>query len=755
MSRKKALAFITAAVMLFGNAAVFPSIASSAAESTTVTLTKNDTISVNFTSTEDREFVYPGNTAYSVVTDEIKSAVAAQIDQAGTNDISIRDVKITYDYAYTSADGDTVDPADTYMQLLVNGVGGDADWNNVELKFGEQNENGDYNNSIPLSDNLTGTNKTVTFSALGGNAGNIKHIYMCDLGFGGCGKVGDSLTLTIQKIEYTVEYEKGYPQIVKNYDEYINAEAVKITYDLSKVGECGHENHTSADGGNYNPNNTYCPWASFYVHRVSASGEWSETGYEVYNGGVDKPMDTMTIMLKDIFAVIGTPTAGEQLVFAGNISAVPTSVEFINEFKPSDIDLNTGSVASGTIKEAEEWTPDGGKPLGKPDLNLGEIALIENSLETKLEGYKALQINYTVDNPSVLSAINVVLFGWEDNSVGWNGTYYAVSSSGTITIDLTPYQDKTYHNILVYPLAPATAKIGDSFAPGFTVTSAKLLTEYSGTFSETIPEVKPIENQPDTPSTPTTPPSGQPDNPSTPSNPPSGQPSNPSSPSTSSNSQNTSTSANTVTEKAVEEINNAAEGTTVKISLKNNTVADKNILIAIAGRDIDIEITVSDGVTIEINGNDVKNAKNVDLGVEMNSNAIKEERINEIAENKDTVQFSLKHNGDFGFKAKFNLPVNKKYNGKYANIYWDNKGNLEFVGSSKVTNGTVGYYTEHASDYVMVFDDYAYGDDVSSASGVYADSEDIESASYEIIAVFTLIFGVSAVMIKKFIVKSK
>lgn len=96
-------------------------------------------------------------------------------------------------------------------------------------------------------------------------------------------------------------------------------------------------------------------------------------------------------------------------------------------------------------------------------------------------------------------------------------------------------------------------------------------------------------------------------------------------------------------------------------------------------------------MTIEINGKDVENAKNVNLGVKMNSKAINEKRINEIAENKDTVQFSLKHNGDFGFKAKFNLPVNKKYNGKYANIYWDNRGMLEFVGSSYVNSGTVSY----------------------------------------------------------------
>lgn len=750
MSRKKALAFITAAVMLFGNAAVFPSIASSAAESTAVTLTKNDTISVNFTS-EDREFANQGDDAYALLGDDVKNAIAEQVKtQNGleeTPDISVTDLKVTYDYAYTPAEGDTVDPADTYIQLFVWSSGGDADWNDVELTFGD-----DGGNSIPLSDSLTGTGKTFTYSALGGTAGNIKHLYYCDLGIGGSGKTGDSLTLTVKSVEYTVEYsmpEPEYPRIIKEYAEYINAEAIKLTYDISKVGECGHEHHISEDGGNYHPNNTYCPWAMINVHRVSTSGEWSAAYYQTFSGGVDQPTNTVTIMMKDIFDVIGTPTAGEQLVFIGYAYATPTSVEIIDELKPLDIDLNTGSVASAEVKEAEEWTPDGGKPTGKPDLNFGQIILAENSLETKLEGYKALQINYTVSDPSVLSAINVVLHGWEDNSVGWYGTYYAVSGSGTVTIDLTPYQNKTYHNIYVYAVAPATAKIGDSFAPGLTVTSAKLLTEYSGTFSETIPEVKPIENQPSDPSTPPE----QPSNPSKPSTP--STPSTPSAPSTPPNNQNTSTSANTVTEKAVEEINNAAEGTKVEISLKGSTVADKDIFIAIAGKDITIEVSVSGGVTIEINGNDVEDAKNVDLGVEMNSTAIEEERINEIAEDKDTVQFSLKHNGNFGFKAKFNLPVNKKYNGKYANIYWDNKGNLEFIGSSKVANGTVGYYTEHASDYVMVFDDYAYGEDISSASGVYADSEIIESASYKIIAVFTLILGAAAVIIKKFIVKSK
>lgn len=725
-SRKKALAFITAAVMLCGNTAVFPAAAD--AEGTAVTFTESGTVSVDFTSADDRIFANHGDNDYPILNDDRKKAIAAKIDPDSTFDIFVKDITVTYDYSFTAVDNESVQPNDADIRLYVFGGGAKTDETEADLHFGQ-----DESNEVSLADSLTGTNKTVTFSSLGGNAADITNIWHCSLGIGGNGKAGDSLTLTVKSIVYTVEYEKVYDSIYKAYSEYSGSEAVKITYDISRVGECGHADHVADDGVDYNANDTYCPWAQIYVHRVSGSGVWSE-GYAAGEFGTNKPNQVVTVLLKDIFAVTGTPAAGEQLVFSGNQQAVPTNVEIIDKFKLPDLDLNTGSVVSGTIEEEKEWTPDGEKPTGKPNLSIGSIALAERAAETKFEGYNALQIEYTVSNINALSAINVVLHGWEDNSVGWDSTYYAISSSGTVTIDLTKYKDKTYHNIYVNPIAPAASSIGDSLAPGFTVTSAKLLTEYYGVFSSAIQEIKPVEVQPSNPSAPSVP--------STP-------------PSPSADSQTVSSSVTGTTEKAVEEINGAAAGSTVEISLKGNTVADKEILIAVAGKDIDIKVTVSGGVTIEINGKDVENAKNVNLGVKMNSKAINEKRINEIAENKDTVQFSLKHNGDFGFKAKFNLPVNKKYNGKYANIYWDNRGMLEFVGSSYVNSGTVSYVATHASDYVMIFDDYAYGEDISSAAGTYADSESNENVPYIVVAAFVMISGITAVTVKRFIVKSK
>ncbi|MDE7288146.1 MAG: hypothetical protein K2N71_01410, partial [Oscillospiraceae bacterium] len=730
--------------MLFGNAVFFPTIAVSA-ESQTITIMPNETKTITFTgelneetNENERAWANLGDDKYKVL--PVIQAAAAPHLGCSADEVAIEDITVTYDYAFTTEDSDLA-AGDAGIGLDFYGTCMNTDYGSVDLST----------NSVPHSDALAGTDKTVTFSAMCPAGTNINRIWYFDLEIHGNGKQGESLTLTVKKIEASVRYEKSYNEINISYSELQGKDAIKLTYNAGKASECGHpaEEHGAGFSG------TYCPYAGVPVYCVSYDGshgsDGSDGGENVeywFCAGEDKPVITAVVLLKEIYSKTGTPKAGETLTFYGGIMGEPVSYELIANYVPDDIVFNTGSVTSGTIQEGSDWdsTTNSAVSNGKPDLNIGEISLCEGSGRKSFDGYKALQIDYTAADTSQLSGISVVLQGWEADGVGWVQPYYAASDSGTIMIDLTPYQSSSYNNIYVHAVAPATAKIGDSFTPGFTVTSAKLITAYDGSFSSTIPEIKPVEEQPSNPSSPSTP--STPSTPPTPSAP--STPSIPSAPSSSSaGSQNISLST---TEKAVEEINKATEGTTVNISLTGSTVADKEIFIAIAGKDIDIKITVSGGVTIEINGKDVENAKNVDLGVKMNSNAIKEERVNEIAKDKDTTQFSLKHNGDFGFKATFNLPVNKKYNGKYANIYWDNKGKLEFIGSSYVQDSRVAYTTNHASDYVMVFDDYAYGEDVSSASGVYESSE---SDSYEICAAFVLIIGISAVTIKKFIVKSK
>lgn len=223
-------------------------------------------------------------------------------------------------------------------------------------------------------------------------------------------------------------------------------------------------------------------WAAVAAYRVPG-GNWDKVdwdgGYEGASMYMPDSSETYTaiVSLKDILAKVGKLEDGDLLVFCGSGDDGKDIKSFTvtPHSRRPDIELNTGSIASGTIEEEKDWTPDGEIPNGKTDLRFGDITLIQNGGETSFKGYKTLKIDYTVEDTSQLASVMVIFHGWESNSVGWKELSYKVKSSGTITIDLAPYQNKTYHNIYVRAVAPKTAKIGDQFAPGLTVTSAKLV----------------------------------------------------------------------------------------------------------------------------------------------------------------------------------------------------------------------------------------------------------------------------------------
>lgn len=207
-----------------------------------------------------------------------------------------------------------------------------------------------------------------------------------------------------------------------------------------------------------------------------------------------------------------------------------------------------------------------------------------------------------------------------------------------------------------------------------------------------------------------------------------------------------------------EEITNAvsstAEGDTASVNLTGNTRVEKSVLDTITGKDINVEFKLKGGVKWIINGKNVEKAKKVDLGVRLRSKNIPAEKISEVAGENKTVQFSLRHNGDFGFTGALIMPFSSAYNGKFANLYYYNKAKdeLEFIGSSKISAGQASFVFTHASDYVVVIDDEAYGEDVSSAAGVYEASEETTAPYVAAVAVIA-VFGAAAVVIKKRLAK--
>lgn len=208
-------------------------------------------------------------------------------------------------------------------------------------------------------------------------------------------------------------------------------------------------------------------------------------------------------------------------------------------------------------------------------------------------------------------------------------------------------------------------------------------------------------------------------------------------------------SASASSDSVIAEITAASNGDVVDVKLSgNSTEVAKALIEAIAGKDITVKFTLSNGAYWEVNGTNIETAKNVDLGVKMNTKNIPSKKISELAGKKNTIQFSLNNNGTFGFTGVLNIPVDAKYNGKYANLYYYNNGDFEFIGSSAINGAYTRFRFSHASDYVIVIDDYAYGDDVSSAAGI-SDSTMSTVIPYASLLILTIIIGTSVVVIRK------
>ncbi len=185
------------------------------------------------------------------------------------------------------------------------------------------------------------------------------------------------------------------------------------------------------------------------------------------------------------------------------------------------------------------------------------------------------------------------------------------------------------------------------------------------------------------------------------------------------------------------------------VELKDSTKLSKDLIDSVSDKD-SVEFKLDNGASWEIAGSDLKDAAGMDLGIVLNTNNADKSQIESVSKDSDTLQFSLNHEGNFGFKAKINIPVDNKYDGLYANLYWVNGDKPEYIGSSKVANEIASFEMTHASGYIIFFNRVSFGEDISSGAGVHAEESGTASAVPAVICVsFAALAAVSAVIIKK------
>ena len=194
------------------------------------------------------------------------------------------------------------------------------------------------------------------------------------------------------------------------------------------------------------------------------------------------------------------------------------------------------------------------------------------------------------------------------------------------------------------------------------------------------------------------------------------EPSKPSNPSTPSGSTSGSTSGDIkYPDKAVsvviEEINSSTPGQTVQLNMNSWTSVPTEILEAAKGKDVNV-VLVMDGYSWTINGKDIQtiyNRDRTDLKVTKNTNNIPGSTVTAIAGSNPSMQISLAHEGDFGFKATLRIGVGSEHAGKYGNLYYhDKNGKLVFIDAGQIdSEGNVSLVFSHASDYLLVISDQA------------------------------------------------
>ena len=171
------------------------------------------------------------------------------------------------------------------------------------------------------------------------------------------------------------------------------------------------------------------------------------------------------------------------------------------------------------------------------------------------------------------------------------------------------------------------------------------------------------------------------------------------------------TPTKTPSQQATDKIESAKEGSTVEIALRTGqTKLDKEVFEALAGRDVTLEISLPGGVSWTVNGQDIPentDLTDLDLGVTLDASTIPVSVINTVTGAVDTIQLSLKHDGEFEFTMILSAPLGETNAGYWANLYYYNTRTraLEFQSASKIaTDGTASFPFSHASDYAIVID---------------------------------------------------
>ena len=120
------------------------------------------------------------------------------------------------------------------------------------------------------------------------------------------------------------------------------------------------------------------------------------------------------------------------------------------------------------------------------------------------------------------------------------------------------------------------------------------------------------------------------------------------------------------------EVADAQPGETVTIDMGDEAEVPAEVFEEVAGKNVTVEIDLGGGVSWTVNGQDVPEGvtlSDLDLSVSMDTTGIPVNVFNTVTGEYGSMQFTIAHDGEFGFAMTLSAPLGRENAGHWANLY--------------------------------------------------------------------------------------
>jgi len=181
----------------------------------------------------------------------------------------------------------------------------------------------------------------------------------------------------------------------------------------------------------------------------------------------------------------------------------------------------------------------------------------------------------------------------------------------------------------------------------------------------------------------------------------------------------------------VKEEGESGEKPKVEIQLNKNTDISQKIVEMAKDHGVDLELSLPNNLKWTINAESLndKMASSINMNAKIVEEVVDRKAIEAVTNTEEYMELSLSHDGEFGFEATLTIPVEEKYVGQVANLFYFNEKikELEFQMDAPVDEeGYIQLFFNHASDYVIVFSQNSMTDIVTDIGIITDEGESTE-----------------------------